>query len=68
MTKVPDIVLMLDKILERLTVLRENALQNPDYFSITYSIDRGLEYNFDLGRVCQKNPEITKIEVQEFHD
>lgn len=63
--KLPDVVIILDRMVERLGKLREKMLVAPEHFEITYSILRGLEYDKEMGFVVRKNPEPTKIEVHE---
>jgi hypothetical protein len=58
----------MNNLLERLTVLRDKAVLHPEFFSIEFSIDRGLVYDTNLGCVIRKNPELTTVTVREFVD
>ena len=66
--EIPDAVLVLDRMLERLHVLREKAVKHPEFFNVEFMIDRGLEYDTELDRVIRKNPEITWVRISEILD
>jgi hypothetical protein len=40
----------------------------PHMYSLTYSIDRGLEYDVNINGVVKKNPEVTTIVIKEYLD
>jgi hypothetical protein len=58
----------MDHYLERLETLKQKATKHPEFFSMEFSIDRGLEYDVNLGCVVRKNPEVTKIVIREIVD
>jgi hypothetical protein len=59
---------MLDRAIERLTELRAKAAKRPEFFEMTYTIDRGLAYDIQMGCVVRKNPEVTTVAVREILD
>jgi hypothetical protein len=64
--KLPDVVLVLDRAIEQLKKLRKAAEKQPEFFNVKYNINRGLEYDINIGTVVKKNPEVTSIEIQQF--
>jgi len=58
----------MDNLLDRMAKFKEKAKAHPEYFSIEFSIDRGLEYDVEMGCVRRKNPEVISVTLKEFVD
>jgi hypothetical protein len=48
--------------------LMDKVKLKPHMYSLTYSIDRGLEYDVNINGVVKKNPEVTTIVIKEYLD
>jgi len=57
---------VLDRAIDRLKELRQAAEKQPEFINVKYNINRGLEYDINMGIVVKKNPEVTSIEIQQF--
>jgi hypothetical protein len=54
-----------DNLIDQLTKLRAAMEKEPDVFDLYYSIDRGLEWDQDLGMVVRKKPRTYTVTIKE---
>lgn len=56
---------MTDNLIELLTRLRKEMEKGPDVFDLIYIIDRGLEWDQELGMVVRKKPRTYTVTIKE---
>lgn len=55
----------MDNLIETLGRLRQSMEKEPDIFDVIYSIDRGLEWDQELGMVVRAKPRTYTVTIKE---